>query len=276
MAVRHGRRNGDAASNIRSAVGTLLSGGSFFGNEFYLPFEEGAQISMTGEIVACGNGGGFFDSLERVLRTYPSMQRSSGKELAKFSERGVYTVLCGDCDRSSALYESACEAARRGIMKIIVVADSSSERENIFRSLALMCSGTNTFEVSEYRADDYESFVKYKSSAIVYGFLTSATPEILVIGRDSFARKNNIINKKGDGASLTQLISRARPLVFTCSSTVSSVRTLSRLAKVFDPIAIFAFSGEVKHLRDAVIYSPNNTESRGSGNGRRSPEQLGF
>ncbi len=276
MAAKHGRRSADATNNIKRALGGILSSGDFFVEEFLLPPEGGAQLSMTGDIVAYGNGGDFTTALSTALRGYSSMERSSDAEFAKIVSRRRFTVLCGDCDRSAAIFESICEAVRQGIVRIVVIADSPSERDNMFRSLGLMCAGKSGIEVSEYRADDYEFFVKYKSMATVYGFLTSACAQVLVIGRDSLARRNNVINKEYGNVPMSSLIARARPVVFTSSATVSSGRTLADIATVFDPIASFVFAGEVRRLRDAVIYEPTDTNQRRIRSGKSEPEQLGF
>ncbi len=276
MAVKRGRRSADATNNIKRALSGILSSGDFFVEEFVLPPEGGAQLSMTGDIVAYGNGGDFTPALSGTLRGYPSIERSSDAELEKFASRRRFTVLCGDCDRSAAIFESICEAVCQGVLRIVVIADSASERDNMFRSLGLMCAGKSGIEVSEYRADDYGFFVKYKSMATVYGFLTSACAQVLVIGRDSLARRNNVINKSYGNVPMSSLIARARPVVFTSSATVSSGRTLADIASAFDPIARFIFAGEVRRLRDAVIYEPADMNRRRSRSEKNEPEQLGF
>ncbi len=276
MAVKHGRRSADAANKIKEALGGILSAGNFFVEEFSLPYERGAQISMTGDVVAYGNGGGFTPRLASVMKSYPPMERATERELAKFERKRRFTVLCGDCDRSAAIFESICEAVRCGIVRIVVLADSASERENLFRSLGLMCAGKNGIEVAEYRADDYDSFVKYGSMAIVYGFLTSASAQVLVIGRDSLARGNNIINKKSGGMSMSEMIAKARPIVFTSSATVDSGRTLSDIAERLDPAARVIYAGEVRRLRDAVIYEPSSDAVKKHKDTKKEPEQLGF
>ncbi len=277
MAVKYGRRSADSAQNIGEAVGKILSCGSFFEHEFSLPSESGAQLSMMGDIVAYGNGGGFDSSLKTMLRDYPFMEHISDSTAEKLILRGRFTVLCGDCDRSAAVFESVCEAIRLRIARIVVVTDSAAERENLFRSLMLMCKLRDEVGITEYRADDYDFFVKYKSAALVYGFLTSTKNEVLVLGRDSFARKNNIINRESDcGNSLSSLIARARPLVFTSSATVKSGRTLCEISSSLNPIATVIFSGEVKRLRDAVIYEPTYYAKQSRAGRKNVPEQLGF
>ena len=276
MAVKHGRKSADAAHNIGEALGVLLSSGDFSAAEFSLPSKSGAQLSMMGDVTAYGNVGGFDDSLVSTLVGYPSMEHATERELEKFTSRRRFTVLCGDCDRSAAIFESICEAVRCGIIRIVVIADTISERENLFRLLKLMCAGKHGIEVSEYRAEDYDFFVKYESMAIVYGFLTSTTAQVLVIGRDSLARGNNIINRADGGDALSTLIAKSRPLVLTSSATVDSGRTLASIAEVFDPVARVIYAGEVRKLRDAVIYTPDDTDVQKKQRREKEPMQLGF
>lgn len=276
MAVKYGRKSADAAHNIREAVGNLLSCGSFSVGEFLLPPEGGAQLSMTGDVVAYGNVGGFGASLPSVLRSYPAIERATESERDKFVRRMRFTVLCGGCDRSVAIFESICEAVRCGIVRMVVIADSASERENLFRSLRLMCAGKHGIEVTEYHADDYDFFVKYKSMAIVYGFLTSTDAQVLVVGRDSLARRNNIINRTHGGEAMSSFIAKAKPIVFTSSATVDSGRTLAAIAEMFDPMATVIYSGEVRRLRDAVIYEPSDSANRKESAKKNEPMQLGF
>ncbi len=276
MAVKYGRKSADAAHNIREALGGILSCGSFSVGEFLLPPEGGAQLSMTGDVVAYGNVGGFDSTLSPTLKSYPAIERATEAEHEKFISRKRFTVLCGGCDRSAAIFESICEAVRCGIVRIVVIADSSSERENLFRSMRLMCAGKHGIEVSEYHADDYDFFVKYKSMAIVYGFLTSTDAQVLVVGRDSLARRNNIINRTHGGAAMSSFIASARPIVFTSSATVDSGRTLASIGEMFDPMATVVFAGEVRKLRDAVIYEPTDSMHHKESTKKNEPLQLGF
>ena len=276
MAVKYGRKSADAAHNIREALGGILACGNFSVGEFLLPPEGGAQLSMTGDVVAYGNVGGFDSTLPAVLRSYPALERATEAEYEKFLSRKRFTVLCGACDRSAAVFESICEAVSAGIVRIVVIADSSSERENLFRSMRLMCAGKHGIAVSEYHADDYDFFVKYKSMAIVYGFLTSTDAQVLVVGRDSLARRNNIINKTHGGEAMSSFIAKARPLVLTSSATVDSGRTLASIGEMFDPMATVVFSGEVRRLRDAVIYEPGGSMYRRETTKKDEPLQLGF
>lgn len=281
MAVRQRRRMTDAAQNIREAVGEIFSCGGFFASKFSLPAEKGAQLSMTGDIVAVGNGGSFRDdSLARTLRTFPSMWKSRDTDINRYILRRRFTVLCGDCDRSVAMLGAIAEMVKNGVEKIVIAADTPVERDNITASLELMRAGLGDTAITTYRTKSYDASSSYKAYASIYGFLTSGKPEILVLSRDSFSRKSNILRRKSvettDGkCSLTDLIKGARPVVLVSSVTVAGCRTIAKNASVFDPAAAVLFAGEDRNLRDCVIYRPEHTPKK-----RRDmpviPEQIGF
>ncbi len=266
-------RTTDASLQIRAAISTIFSCGIFSSSAFPLPSEMGAQLSMTGDILAYGNSGDFGRAaLSAAMRTFPSMWNTKDREIDRYIDRRRFTVLCGDCDRSVAILGAVSEAVRCGITKIIVAADTPSERENLTRSFELMHMGSETISVTTYIPREYDSSAMYKMYASVYAFLTSDRPEILILGRDTFSRSTNLLCR--GNTSMTSLIARARPVVFTSSQTVASGRTLAKISSVFDPAASVVFAGEVRHLRDAVIYKPDAAKK----SGRKSsvPEQLGF
>ena len=266
-------RSTDATQQIRSAIGTVFSAGIFRPTPIPLPSEMGAQLSMTGDILAYGNSGDFGPAaLSASLRTFPSMWNTKESELDRYISRRRFTVLCGDCDRSVAILTAVSEAVRCGITKIIVTADTPAERDNLSRSFELMHMGSETISVTTYTPREYDYAAMYKMYASVYAFLTSDRPEILILGRDTFSRSSNILCR-GEN-SMTSLIARARPVVFTSSETVASGRTLAKISSVFDPAATVIFAGEVRPLRDAVIYKPDSAKRTG----RKSPvpEQLGL
>lgn len=279
MAVRQRRRTTDATQNIKAAVGAVFACGVFFAKRFELPSEKGAQLSMTGDIVAVGNGGGFReDSLAQTLRSFPSMWKSCDKEIGRFIGRKRFTVLCGDCDRSVAILGAIVEMVRSGINKIIIAADTPVERDNLAQSLELMRAGLGGIEIMTYRMTDYDSGAHYKAYASIYAFLTSGKPEILILGRDSFSRKSNILrrNDSDEKKSLADLLREAHPVVITSSVTVESGRTLARNSAVFEPTATVIFAGEERRLRDCVIYKPESYSSKNKRNVPDVPEQLGF
>lgn len=266
-------RTTDATLRIRSAIGTIFSCGIFSPAPFPLPSEMGAQLSMTGDILAYGNSGDFgYAALSARMRTFPAMWNANERELERWIERRRFTVLCGDCDRSVAILGAVSEAVRCGITKIIVTADTPNERENLTQSFELMRMGLDGISVTAYRPKEYDSSAMYKMYASVYAFLTSDKPEILILGRDTFSRSTNILCR-GE-TSMTSLLAHANPVVFTSSQTVAAGRTLAKIASVFEPAATIIFAGEVRPLRDAVIYKPDSAKKQP----RRTavPEQLGF
>jgi len=266
-------RTTDASLQIRSAIGTIFSCGIFSSAPFPLPSEMGAQLSMTGDILAYGNSGDFgHAALSAAMKTFPSMWNTREQDPERYIERRRFTVLCGDCDRSVALIGAVSEAVRCGITKIIVAADTPAERENLAQSFELMRMGLDGISVTSYLPREYDNSAMYKMYANVYAFLTSDKPEILILGRDTFSRCTNILCR-GE-TPLTSLIARANPVVFTSSQTVAAGRTLAKITSIFEPAATVIFAGEVRPLRDAVIYKPGSikrTPRKAS-----APEQLGF
>jgi len=276
MQSRQTKRTADALLNITAAVDRIFSCGSFHIREFVLPMERGAQISITGEIIAYGNSGTFREDsygLADALKSFPAMWNTSDSEIKKYIARRRFTVLCGDCDRCAAIAGSINELVRHGISKIIIAADTAAERNNITRALLMMRSSLSGIGVTEYRVDRY-NIDQYKTAASVYGFLTSFSPEILVIGRDSFSRINNIMNRSFGDEAPSGLISRANPVVITSSESVESGRTLAKNVSIFNPAATIVFTGEVKRLRDAVIYRPADTTENKKLRINDEPEQL--
>jgi len=233
----------------------------------------GAQLSMTGDILAYGNSGDFGRAaLSAAMRTFPAMWNTRDREIDRFIERRRFTVLCGECDRSVAILGAVSEAIRCGITKIIVTADTPSERDNLTRSFELMHIGSEPLSVTTYTPREYDSSAMYKLYASMYAFLTSNKPEILILGRDTFSRSTNLLCR--GSMSMISLIARARPVVFTSSQTIASGRTLAKIASVFDPVTTVIFAGEVRPLRDAVIYKPDAVKK--SERKTPVPEQLGF
>lgn len=280
MAVRQRLRTTDATQNIKSAVGKVFSCGGFFASKFELPSERGAQLSMTGEVVAVGNNGEFrSEALEKMLRTFPAMWNSCDNEIRKYLNKKRFTVICGDCDRSVAMIGAITEMVRNGIYKIIITADTPVERDNLAQSLGLMRAGLGDINVTTYRISDYDSSAHYKAYASIYGFLTSSKPEILVLGRDSFSRKSNILCRKDSSEqekSLVELLRDAHPVVITSSAKIDSGRTLAKNSAMFDPVATVIFVEEERRLRDCVIYKPERSADKSKRKSRDVPEQLAF
>ncbi len=255
------QRTGDTGQALRDAVGRLFSCGVFSVRDFELPAGVGIQLSMTGVTIAYGNGGGFDPiALENTLAVYPALRRTSCLE--KFAARLRFTVMCGNTDRSVALLGSIREMIDRGITKILITTDTNEERDNLFRAFSLMrasLDGVSTvcFGISDDAADRHDL-----ADRIVCDFLTSNAPAVMILAQPSFTRSTNIIRQGGD-FSLASYLAKAAPVVLTSSETVDSARSMASSAAVFSPMATLCFTGEVRPLRDAVIFRPSDmTESQ--------------
>ena len=281
MAIRQRRRMTDSAQNIKEAVEKVFSCGNFSAGSFSLPAERGAQLSMTGDIVAVGNSGSFNEyALAETLSTFPPLWNVREADLKRFAQNKRFTVLCGECDRSVAMLGAITEIVKSGVEKIVITADTPIERDNITDSLNLMRAVLGDITITTYRPKSSDSSLSYKAYASIYGFLTSVKPEILVLSRDTFSRKINILRRKNietasGKCSLTDLISRARPVVLTSSVSVAGCRTLADNSAIFDPSAVVLFAGEDKKLRDCVIYRPEKAAKKVR-EAQIVQEQIGF
>ena len=275
MAGKQRRRTGDLALKIRDAVGSVFSSVSFTAAEFTLPSEKGAQLSMTGEISALGNSVECDRAaLVKALRSCPAMENVTGEELNRYIDSGCYAVLCGENDRSIAMAGVALEFVRLGAVKIVIAADTPAERDNLARAFETMHGGMGDIRVTLYSHENYDGWTENKAATIVYDFLESASPEILIIGRDSFSRRTNLLNQKNGEESLAALISRAHPVVLTSTQTIRGGCTIAKNAQAFDPAAVIMFTEEVKHIRCAVIYAPGEVTRKVES--VEVQEQLGF
>lgn len=259
MAGKQKRRTGDLALKIRDAVGSVFSATTFEAAEFTLPSEKGAQLSMTGEISALGNRFSYdTPTFTKALRSSPAMKNADDEEIRRYIDAGCYAVLCGENDRSMAMASVALEFVRLGAVKIVIAADTPAERDNLARAFESMHGGMGNIGFTLYSHENYDSWTENKAATIVYDFLESATPEILIIGRDSFSRRTNLLNQQNGEESLASLISRARPVVLTSTQTIRGGRTIAKNAGAFDPAAVIMFTEEVKRIRSAVIFMPND------------------
>lgn len=265
MGVGQKKRGGPGENDIRTAVGGLFACGHFVPSRFPLPPEPGAQLSLTGETAAVGNGGALDFSREALLsalRTYPAMYSTSEAELERWIRRGRYTVLCGEADRSAAVVGSAAELIRCGIYRILVTADTPEERDALTEAFERQRNEFDGVSVTGYRLREYDEWAGRRASELVYGYLTADRPAIFVLGRDSFCRNTNLLRRDGENGSLCALLARAHPAVLASSETVDGARTLARLGETFAPTATVLFAGEVRRLRDAVLYCPEDDGAR--------------
>ena len=295
--AKNRRRTGDTGQAIREAVGGIFSCGVFSPTDFELPAGVGTQLSMTGVTRAYGNEGSFDEAaLTEALASYPALRRTSRACLERFAARRRFTVLCGNTDRCVAIVGCIRELVNCGITKILITADTNQERDNLYEALSLMRAGldgisTTCFGVNDDN-DDYRSGsggVRIIGSQIVVdptrqsladglvcNFLTSDTPEVMILAQPSFTRSCNIIRRGGE-FSLASYLAKAAPIVLTSSETVDSARSMSVSGSIFNPLAVICFTGEVRPLRDAVIFRPEDVSETSS---RTKPEddmlQLGF
>lgn len=275
MAGKQRRRTGDLALKIRDAVSSVFSSVSFTAAEFSLPSEKGAQLSMTGEIFALGNQVAFDRSvLAKALKSCPSMEKATHEEIDRYIDGGCYAVLCGENDRSIPMAGTALEFVRLGAVKIVIAADTPAERDNLARAFETMHGGMGNIHVTLYSHENYDGWTENKAATIVYDFLESESPEILIIGRDSFSRRTNLLNQQNGEESLASLISRAHPIVLTSTQTIRGGRTIAKNAQAFEPAALIMFTEEVKHIRGAVIYMPSEAPRKREA--AVVQEQLGF
>lgn len=260
MAGKQRRRTGDLALKIRDAVGSVFFATSFEAAEFTLPSEKGAQLSMTGEISALGNRFSYdISAFTKALKSCPAMGNADSDEIKRYIDAGCYAVLCGENDRSMIMAGVALEFVRLGAVKIVIAADTPAERDNLARAFESMHGGMGDIRVTLYSHENYDSWTENKAATIVYDFLESSSPEILIIGRDSFSRRTNLLNQRNGEESLAGLISHAHPVVLTSTQTISSGRNIARNALMFDPAVVIMFTEEVKRIRSAVIYAPGDT-----------------
>lgn len=272
--ARSKRRGADIGQAIREAIDGIFSCGVFWQSQFPLPSGAGTQLSMTGETAAYGNGGDFdASSLARTLSgyPYPSLRNAESERLAEYAVRRRFMLLCGSIDRSVAIAACIRELAGRGITKIIIATDSNKERDNLYEALSLMQTSLGKVNVtrfvsSEYGGGQYSDEVRMIGNGIAFDsarqsvaegfvceFLTSATPEVMLISQPSFTRADNILRRGGD-FSLAAYLAKAAPVLLTSSETVSSARSMASSVSVFEPLAVLCFVGEIRALRDAVIF----------------------
>lgn len=279
--MSHSRRaKGGSILDVRAAVEGIFSCTHFETEYLTLPTKIGAQLSMTGEVTACGNrctiDGDRLPTVLRMVSPYKKMHEDDAEE---FASRKRFILLCGEnsggVDRTVAMIGAISEMIRAGAKKIVICTDDPHERYTIVQSLEVM---RNVFGVTSYIPGEYDDGAVYTLSASVYSFLASPNPEVLVVGRDCITKRTNLVRRKNDGEdSLTELIARLHPVVITASRRVSSGRSLAEICRIFDPAMTFVFCDEIKRLRDAVIFVPEaHEQDEKSAENAAVPEQLCF
>jgi len=272
------RKTGDTGQAIRDAVGRIVSCGAFSPRTFELTGGIGTQLSLTGALPAIGNGGAFDESaLTDALAGYPSLRRTGRPVIEQYAARRRFTVLCGNTDRCVALVGCIRELTDRGIAKILITADTNEERDNLAEALSLMRAGLTGVLTLCYGVNDNAHSLDARALAedIVSRFLTSEQPAVMLIAQPSFTRECNLIRRGGE-SSLAAHLANAAPVVLTSSETVDSARSMAVSAGMFAPLATLCFTGEVRNLRDAVIFRPEEAGETAVPEKKDDLMQLGF
>ncbi len=243
---------------IRLSMASVLSCAGFYPVCHPMPAEPGTQISLTGGASLYGNGAEFdYERLDGVVKSLGFAHRVGMDVLRK----NRFFLLCGDCDRAVALIGALSELIAAGVSKILILTDTTAERERISDSLELL---KNALNITVYVPGEYDDGARYELSASIYAYLTSSRPEVLVLGRDCITKKSNIIRstRESSSSTLCELIAKAHPVVLTSCEKIDSGRTIGRAAGIFAPICSFTFCGEVKNIRGCVIYKPERVKKR--------------
>jgi len=255
----------DAEEEIREAVRRILACGTLTPARYPVPVERGAQIPLTGQPEAWGNAGTLDPTvLAEVLASLDPMKGAAPEAIGRYAARGRFLILPGDCDRFVAAAAALTEILAAGAVKILVAADTPSERDNLARFLSLTRTGIGGLAVTTYLPGEYTDGALFQAAASVYGYLASPSPAAMVLSRDSFCRRTNVLRRPAEaaetdaasGRDLCSVIAEGRPVVLCSSRTVDGGRTLARCAEIFSPAAVFVIAGEVGRFRDAVIYRP--------------------
>ena len=275
------RKTGDTGQAIREAVGGIFSCGSFFPRTFETTGGIGTQLSLTGAPASYGNDGTFDDVLlADTLAGYPSLRRTGRPVIKQYAVRRRFTVLCGNTDRCVALAGCIRELIACGITKILITADTNEERDNLAEALSLMRAELSGILTLCYGINDNAHTLDSRALAedIVSRFLTTESPAVMLIAQPSFTRECNLIRRGGE-YSLASRLADAAPVVLTSSETVDSARSMAVSAGIFSPLATVCFAGEVRTLRDAVIFRPEEAGEIALRAGAKTDDdlmQLGF
>ena len=274
-----------AEEQIRAAVRMVFGAGSVASFSYSLPAVQGAQISMAGEPSAWGNRAAWdAGAVGTALRSLPALRRAGEEDLRRYAERMRFVVQPGECDRFVAAAAVISALTEAGFGKLLITADTPSERDALASFLALTRSGIGNVSATVYLPGEFGEGPVYSLFASVYGYLTSPGREILLLDGASFCRRTNLLRRpvlaeESGVRSFADLIAQGRPAVIVSARTADSARNLARAAEVFDPAAAVLLCAENKRLRDAVIYRPERKSPRKKPDGSRDsglPEQLSF
>lgn len=275
--VRKRKVSASYVGEIRDFVGRIFSSGDFHPEEYTMSEDIEAQLSITGEVIGLRNAGSFDENtLYAVLKETPHINIGTESGLKKQISARRFTVMCGDNDRALAIAATVEELIKIGFCRILIAADTVTERDNIAASIPFMLRGVDGVFVSLYKRNDSEKYAD-ECEECIDDFLTAESASILIIGRDSFARKNNILRRKIYNCSLAEHIAESRPVVVTSTKTAEAGKTISDIGKIFSPTASVIFAGEARNLRDDAIFDPVCEKSQRAGKGDNGdPDQLAF
>ena len=156
--MSHSRRaKGGSILDVRAAVEGIFSCTHFETEYLTLPTKIGAQLSMTGEVTACGNrctiDGDRLPTVLRMVSPYKKMHEDDAEE---FASRKRFILLCGEnggVDRTVAMIGAISEMIRAGAKKIVICTDDPHERYSLVQSLEVM---RNVFGVTSYIPGEYD------------------------------------------------------------------------------------------------------------------------
>ena len=247
----------EGAVRIRENVNLVFSGIHFGSDERELPVSDGVQLTFSGRAVAHGNRPLSENDLDLVARTVeglPCMKHASSSAVDRYVSSRRFHIMCPDTDRWMAIAGATLELMSLGVLKILIASNSPEERDGIVKTFRVLDTAGST-RISAYTSDSSSDEEREENEKNIREFVTSPSPAVLIIGRDSFCRVNNIINREGEN-SLASLISLASPVVISSSDKISSGRRIASKAAVFGPSMSLVFSDEVRRIAGAVLYSP--------------------
>lgn len=254
MSFRTKKRTTDSARIISDAVKAFFDCAVFSPVAYQINPQKDTQISLLGEI--CGHSSSVNFNEEKLAETVPAYNRNGQK---------LFSVMCGETKQKNALIYSVLDTIKAGSLKNIIVTESVSERDDIADSFDLICSFIPEYNVYVYLLDSYDAESIKSSETEISSFITDSSPAVLIIGRDSLCRNDNLINRSEGGISLSKQIANIHPVVFTVSDTVDSARSVASASRVFSPSVTVMFSKEVKNIKSPVIYPLQKNNEAGNG-----------
>ncbi|MBR5742396.1 MAG: hypothetical protein IKX85_01230, partial [Clostridia bacterium] len=155
------------------AVRRILAAGSACSRVYRLPAEGGPQLTMTGEEEALGNLSVLpVPALKEALSSLPAMKKAGEQELEAYARRRRFFLLTGERDRLVALAASVEALIRAGYARILLLADTPSERDGLADFLRLTVPALGG-AAGVYLPQDAGAREVGRWFAAGFGFLTS-------------------------------------------------------------------------------------------------------